>query len=111
MILLIIKDVIILFPYNTTYNPASPSAYGQPYQAVQRQEPVQARQMSQNQPNILSQINQIKNMMAGKNPDAMLNDMYRSNPQFKEFVDRNRGKTVQQIAQEYGINPELINMK
>lgn len=50
-------------------------------------------------------------MMAGKNPDAMLNDMYRSNPQFKEFVDRNRGKTVQQIAQEYGINPELINMK
>lgn len=107
MILLIIKDVIILFPYNTTYNPASPSAY----QAVQRQEPVQARQMSQNQPNILSQINQIKNMMAGKNPDAMLNDMYRSNPQFKEFVDRNRGKTVQQIAQEYGINPELINMK
>ena len=58
--------------------------------------------------NLLSQISQIKNMMAGKNPDTMFAELYNNNPQFKQFVDANKGKTPEQIAQENGIDPNYF---
>lgn len=58
--------------------------------------------------NLLSQISQIKNMVAGKNPDTMFSDLYNNNPQFRQFVDANKGKSPEQIAQENGIDINLL---
>ena len=61
-----------------------------------------------NSGNLLSQIVQIKNMLEGKNTDEVFNDMFKNNPQFRQFVEANKGKSVEQIAQENGINPQLL---
>lgn len=59
------------------------------------------------QKNILSQINQIKNMVSS-NPDEMYRNLMQNNPEFRAFVMSNKGKSVQQIAKEYGIEPEIL---
>lgn len=58
--------------------------------------------------NLLSQIVQIKNMLSGKNPDDLYNQMMENNPQFRQFIEANKGKSVEQIAKENGINPQLL---
>ena len=58
--------------------------------------------------NLLSQIVQIKNMLSGKNPDDLFNQMMENNPQFRQFIEANKGKSVEQIAKENGINPQLL---
>lgn len=63
---------------------------------------------NQSNPNILSQINQIKDMLAGKNPDDLYRELIQNNPQFRSFVEQNKGKTIEQIAQENGINPNFL---
>ena len=57
---------------------------------------------------LLSQIVQIKNMLSGKNPDDLYNQMMENNPQFRQFIEANKGKSVEQIAKENGINPQLL---
>lgn len=47
-------------------------------------------------------------MVAGKNPDTMFSDLYNNNPQFRQFVDANKGKSPEQIAQENGIDINLL---
>lgn len=42
--------------------------------------------------------------MAHGDPSGLFNQMMASNPQFRTFVQDNRGKTPQQIAQEHGID-------
>lgn len=58
--------------------------------------------------NLLSQIAQIKKMMDGQNADEIYDDMMKNNPQFRAFVEANRGKSIEQIAQENGINPKFL---
>ena len=58
--------------------------------------------------NLLSQIVQIKNMLEGKNTDEVFNDMMKNNLQFRQFIEANKGKSVEQIAKENGINPQLL---
>lgn len=58
--------------------------------------------------NILSQFNQIRNMLSGKNPDDMYNQLMKNNPQFRHFVEANANKTPQQIASENGIDFNTI---
>lgn len=58
--------------------------------------------------NLLSQIASIKNMLEGKNADELYNNMLQNNPQFKAFVEQNKGKSIEQIAKENGINPQLL---
>lgn len=58
--------------------------------------------------NLLSQISSIKNMLEGKNADELYNNMLQNNPQFKAFVEQNKGKSIEQIAKENGINPQLL---
>ena len=38
------------------------------------------------------------------NPEALFSQLMRDNPQFRRFVDDNRGKTPEQIARENGID-------
>lgn len=42
------------------------------------------------------------------NPQGMFNRLMRTNPQFKAFVEDNRGKSPQQIASEHGIDWNLV---
>lgn len=48
-------------------------------------------------------VNTLRQMVGG-DPDAALSRMMQANPQFAEFVQRNRGKTPDQIAADYGID-------
>lgn len=43
------------------------------------------------------------NLMKG-DPNMLFNKMMQSNPQFAQFVDENKGKSPEQIANHYGIN-------
>lgn len=61
-----------------------------------------------NQGNLLSRIMAIKNMLEGKNADELYNNMIQNNPQFKDFVEQNKGKSIEQIAKENGINPNIL---
>lgn len=58
--------------------------------------------------NLLSRISQIKDMLEGKNPDAVFNEMMQNNPDFRKFVESNRGKSPEQIARENGIDPTIL---
>ena len=68
---------------------------------------------------ILQAINAMRNpnnnilglmsMLKSGNPDAIFNQLKQTNPQFKKFVEDNQNKSVQQIAQENGIDINVIN--
>lgn len=58
--------------------------------------------------NLLSQIVQIKNMLDGKNPDAVFSELMKNNPQFRNFIESNRGKSPEDIARENGIDPTIL---
>ena len=53
-------------------------------------------------------LNELSNFMNGKNPQFVYNMLIQSNPQFASFVNQNRGKTIEQIAGEYGIDFNTI---
>ena len=54
---------------------------------------------------ILNRLNANRNQ---QNPNVIFNQMMRTNPQFAKFVNDNKGKTPEQIANDYGIDPSLI---
>lgn len=57
---------------------------------------------------MINTINMLKTILSGQDPDVLFNQMVNNNPQFKRFVEENKGKTPEQIAREHGINPELL---
>ena len=61
-----------------------------------------------NQPNSRNLLSQINGLLSGKNPDAVFSDLLQNNPQFRSFVEQNKGKTPEQIASENGLNIEQI---
>lgn len=56
-------------------------------------------------------MNNIGNLvaMAKGNPQGMFDSMMQSNPQFRQFVNDNRGKSVEQIAKDYGVDLSTLN--
>lgn len=57
---------------------------------------------------MINTINMLKAILAGQNPDILFKQMVNNNPQFRHFVEENKGKSPEQIAKEHGINPDLI---
>ena len=53
--------------------------------------------------NLSSAGDLIRKIKSG-NPDEIFQAMYNSNPQFRQFVDDNKGKSPEQIAQENGVD-------
>ncbi len=43
------------------------------------------------------------------NPEGVFNEMMQTNPQFRKFISDNRGKSVEQIAQSYGVDLNALN--
>lgn len=56
---------------------------------------------------LFNRINAVKNLIGG-NPQGVYENLLQTNPQFAEFVQKNQGKSPEQIAQENGIDFNTI---
>lgn len=43
-------------------------------------------------------------MLKGKNPEQVAQALMQQNPQFRAFVEANKGKTPEQVARENGVD-------
>ena len=57
---------------------------------------------------MMQMVNGIKQMMNGQNPDAVMKLFAQKNPQFAQFLMDNQGKSPQQIAQDYGLDWNMV---
>lgn len=51
----------------------------------------------------------IAQMLKSGNPEQIAMNLMQKNPQFKAFVDANRGKSPEQVARENGIDLSQLN--
>ena len=58
---------------------------------------------------MMQMVNGIKQMMNGQNPDTVMKLFAPKNPQFAQFLRDNQGKSPQQIAQEYGLDWNIVH--
>lgn len=61
--------------------------------------------------NVSQNMNQLKHiiqLLQKGNPDQIATHMMQNNPQFRKFVESNKGKTPEQISKEYGIDLNQI---
>lgn len=59
--------------------------------------------------NLFGRISQARQMLSGKDPNVLMNQMIQTNPQFREFVNQNKGRDPREICRSYGIDPNVIN--
>lgn len=57
---------------------------------------------------MMQMVNGIKQMMNGQNPDTVMKMFAQKNPQFAQFLQDNHGKSPQQIAQDYGLDWNIV---
>ena len=57
---------------------------------------------------MMQMVNGIKQMMNGQNPDTAMKLFAQKNPQFAQFLRDNHGKSPQQIAQDYGLDWNMV---
>ena len=57
---------------------------------------------------MMQMVNGIKQMMNGQNPDTVMKLFAQKNPQFAQFLRDNQGKSPQQIAQDYGLDWNMV---
>lgn len=56
----------------------------------------------------MGQIANVMKMLRSGNPDQIAHQMMQSNPQFRHFVEQNKGKTPEQVAREYGVDIDQL---
>lgn len=56
----------------------------------------------------MAQLKSIMGMLRSGNPEQIAQNLMMKNPQFKAFVEANKGKTPEQVAQEHGVNLSAI---
>ena len=57
---------------------------------------------------MMQMVNGIKQMMNAQNPDTVMKLFAQKNPQFAQFLRDNQGKSPQQIAQDYGLDWNMV---
>ena len=57
---------------------------------------------------MMQMVNGIKQMMNGQNPDTVMKLFAQKNQQFAQFLRDNHGKSPQQIAQDYGLDWNMV---
>lgn len=57
---------------------------------------------------MMGQLKQMMGMLRGQDPQQVARNLMQRNPTFAAFVQQNQGKTIEQIAGEYGIDLELV---
>lgn len=63
-----------------------------------------AMQGANNPMNRMGQVANLMKMLRSGNPDQIAQQMMQINPQFRQFMEANKGKTPEQVAQEHGID-------
>ena len=59
----------------------------------------------------MQQIAGVMQMLKSGNPEQIAQQMMKSNPRFKQFMEQNKGKSPEQVARENGIDlSQLKNM-
>lgn len=53
-------------------------------------------------------ITNVLQMLKAGDPNQIAARLMQSNPQFKQFVEANKGKTPEQVASEHGVNLSQI---
>lgn len=54
--------------------------------------------------NKMGQVANVLKMLRSGNPEQIAQQMMQNNPQFRQFVEANKGKTPEQVAKEHGID-------
>ena len=54
--------------------------------------------------NRMGQVANLMKMLRTGNPEQIAQQMMQINPQFRQFMEANKGKTPEQVAQEHGID-------
>lgn len=54
--------------------------------------------------NKMGQVASLMKMLQSGNPEQAFQQMMQNNPQFRQFVEQNKGKTPEQVAREHGID-------
>lgn len=67
-----------------------------------------AMQGANNPMNKMRQVANLMKMLRTGNPEQIARQMMQSNPQFRKFVEQNKGKTPEQVAKEYGLDWKTI---
>ena len=57
---------------------------------------------------MMQMLDGINQMMNGQNPDTVMKLFAQKNPQFAQFLRDNQGKSPQQIAQDYGLDWNMV---
>ena len=57
---------------------------------------------------MMQMVNGIKQMMNGQNLDTVMKLFSQKKPQFAQFLRDNQGKSLQQIAQDYGLDWNMV---
>ena len=70
---------------------------------------MQAMQVANNPMNKMSQAANLMKMLRSGNPSRIAQQLMKNNPQFRQFIEDNKEKTPQQVAQEHGINLSQLN--
>ena len=67
--------------------------------------PLMAAMQSASGPaNRMGQVANLIKMLRSGNPEQAFQQMMQNNPQFRQFVEQNKGKTPEQVAREYGVD-------
>lgn len=64
--------------------------------------------MGQTQPGNVASLGNIFRMLKSGNPEQIAMSLMQRNPQFKAFMDANRGKSPEQVAKQYGVDLNAV---
>ena len=56
----------------------------------------------------MQQISGVMQMLKSGNPEQIAQQMMQSNPQFRQFMEQNKGKSPEQVAREHGLDIEQV---
>lgn len=56
----------------------------------------------------MQQIAGVMQMLKSGNPEQIAQQMMQSNPQFRQFMEQNKGKSPEQVAREHGLDIEQV---
>lgn len=55
-------------------------------------------------PDMARVVGNLRNIMGNATPEVFAEGLMRVNPQFRQFVEANRGKSLSQTASTYGVD-------
>lgn len=68
-----------------------------------------ATSVMQRNPDLANSMNLIKQFCGNKkDASATFNQLMQSNPQFRQFINQNSGKSLEEISKAYGLDIELV---